>query len=163
MSDSMRETGIVVRGEVVDHRDARIDELERENRRLNSALAQALSDVRTAEARMGRAVSTLRKQLSPLYRALADVFGELDQIGDTAPPEMRASSGNAAAYEQWKQKLGKACARVIDALLTHGPLDNKALVLATGYDRTTLPRPIAKLRQAGLLLTRDGKYVLREL
>lgn len=161
-------TDIAVRGEVIDGTDARLLDrihiLEMENEDLRLKLREAERQVRLAKSIADAATRRLRQVLSPLYQALQQVFGELDVINPDGPDATStATPANARAYEPWKQKLGKTCAKVIDALLEHGPLDNKALVLATGYDRTTLPRPIAKLRQAGLLLTRDGKYELRQL
>lgn len=149
-------------GQVIDPRDERIAELEEQMQTLTDKLDYARRQLAQAQVEATHATRNLRKQLSPLYRALQEVFGELDTIGGGGDNEAAAPASHQA-YEQWKRKLGAAEGRIIDALLAHGPMDSKALVIATGYHRTTLPRPIAKLRQAGLLLTRDGKYVLREL
>lgn len=154
-----------IEGEV-DNRDELIEKLQQENDDLRKQLREAERQVRLAKSIADNATRRLRTVLEPLYRALQQVFGELDVIN----PESESSGSygfdtrNRAVWESWKSKLGKTCATVIDALLEYGPLDSKALVVATKLNRTTLPRPLGVLRKAGLLTPRsDGKYELRQL
>jgi len=156
----------------VDARDQEIESLRSEVRRLHRAVNDA--DVKAARARedADRALSALRRQLSPLYRALQAVFGELDAAGvtdassassptagETAPPNARAS----AVWEAWKAKLGPSCAKVIDALLLHGEMNTTQLAIAVGMSRKPIPNLIYKLNQAGLITKNGGRFSLKTL
>lgn len=64
-----------------DERGREIAELRAENQRLARALEDANMRANRAREDADRALSALRRQLSPLYRALQAVFGELDAAG----------------------------------------------------------------------------------
>lgn len=143
-------------------------EMMRELREENKRLARALQDANLRADRAGedstRALAALRKQLSPLYRALQAVFGELDAagIGDTAP----VGNGDprvSAVWDSWKSRMGGSYAKVIDALLTHGELNTQQLSVVVGLHRTTIPALIHKLNKNGLINKNGGKFSLKPL
>ena len=115
-----------------------------------------------------RAVGMLRRQLSPLYRALQAVFGELDLVA-AAEPESAASSPSPAAprtsavWEAWKSRLPPACGKVIDALLTHGELNSVQIKVAARLGTSTVSDAISKLNKAGLIDKNGGRYSLKKL
>ena len=119
---------------------------------------------------MERGLVELRRQLTPLYRALQSVFGELDATGvevgnasasphDVAAPDARVK----AVWDSWKSRLGDGCAKVIDALQLHGPMNTQQLAVVTGYHRTTIPTYIYKLNKAGLLNKTGGLFSLKQI
>jgi uncharacterized protein DUF87 len=127
-----------------------IDRLREENRAI-------IESHRT----LSKIVHSLRVRFEPEYNDLKNLFGDLDAAGAngrTAP-----SKGNAAAYEVWKQKLGKGPAAIIDALLERGPMNKTALITWTGLSRETI-RIYTQKMMAGNLMTKDGDtYRLNDL
>src|SRR5439155_3073729 len=123
-------------------RDARVERLTQENialrddlseaRRTINALESELEAVRSANA---RAVQALRRQLTPMYRALQALFGELDAVApEGIPEESAATAGNpkvAAVWQSWIQKLPGKRAEIIKALLEHGEMTVAQLRIAT--------------------------------
>lgn len=157
----MIETGLVVRGEIVDPRDEEITALEGEVKRLRRELAIANGEIAKAKDDATRALGQLRKQLSPLYRSLQMVFGELAAAGvDDAPTSTTSSPHVSAVWESWKSRMGSA-AKIIDALLLHREMNTQQLAIATGYHRTTIPAMIFKLNKAGLLNKNGGRFSLK--
>jgi chromosome segregation ATPase len=164
-------------GEVVetdDPRDTRIEQLEREARTLRRSLADAELQASRAREDADRALSRLRTQLSPLYRALQAVFGELDAAGVTEDARTSVAASGAAVpsgadprvaavWEAWKSRLGGGCAKVIDALLLHSDLNTQQLAIAIGLHRTTIPALIHKLNKAGLINKNGGRFSLKQL
>ena len=69
-----------LRGEVVDDRETEAERLRADNVRLRRELTIANGEIARAKADAARALGALRKQLTPLYRALQAVFGELDVV-----------------------------------------------------------------------------------
>ena len=159
------------RGIVVED-DPRDQELERLRLKLRQAERDAVDAERMAErAREDahRALSMLRTQLGPLYRALQAVFGELDAAGIDDVEPGRASNGQpvanqreAAVWASWKGKLG-AAGKLIDALLLHKEMNTQQLAIATGLHRTTIPKHIYTLNKAGLLNKNGGRFSLKPL
>ena len=158
---------------VFDHtrRDAN-DEAMRELREENKTLARALQDANLRADRASedaqRAMGALRKQLTPLYRALQAVFGELDAAGisDVAAsaPSGAPDTRVKAVWDSWKQKLGGTVAKGIDALLLHGELDTAQLAIAAGVDKRTVTNTIVyKLHGAGLINKNAGRFSLKPL
>jgi len=174
---SGKEQGLARLGDIidaeVDPRDDRIDDLERQVARLRGELSDARHELTRVREDSNRALTALRQQLSPLYRALQRVFGELDAAGvaDVAPqasaPTAPASAATAdsrtmAVWESWKSKLG-AAGKLIDALLVHGEMNTQQLAIATGLHRTTIPKHIYTLNKAGLLNKNGGRFSLKPL
>ena len=150
-----------------DQRDLEIERLRASLRQEARQRADAERAAERAREDAQRALSMLRTQLGPLYRALQAVFGELDAAGVTSeresgPQATAAPSQHSAVWEAWKAKLGSA-GKVIDALLLHKEMNTQQLAIATGLHRTTIPALIYKLNQAGLLNKRDGKFSLKPL
>ena len=156
-----------------DPRDRALETLKAENRRLQRSLTDA--DLRADRARedADRALANLRRQLSPLYRALQMVFGELDaagvtepaaaSIGAATPPPAGTDPRIAAIWDSWKARLGPGCARIIEALLLHPELNTTQLAIAGGMNRNTVPNLIYKLNQAGLINKTSGRFSLKAL
>lgn len=149
--------------------EAEIKELRDENKKLARALADANVRAERAEEDAARALTALRRQLTPLYRALQAVFGELDAagVGDEPQASVPSSAGapNArvsAVWASWKEKMG-AAGKVIDALLLHKELNTQQLAIACGIDRTTVPNYIHKLTKAGLINKNGGRFSLKQL
>jgi len=133
--------------------------LRQENHELRQRLSEAERDVARARDEATSAVSALRQQLSPLYKALRMVFGEMDAISD----EGASTHSTNTVWEQWKQKLDKGSAKVIDALLTHKRMTRRQIAVATGYSPQNISNIISKLNKASLV-TKDGDLIsLRSL
>lgn len=158
-----RSTDIVIRGDIVDSRDELIEQLQRENDDLRRHLRDAEAKARQANVNVAHAMGNLRKQLSPLYRALQGVFGELESIGEGDATGGDIDPRTAQVWASWKSKLGTTCAKVIDALLTHGPMRNQALAIATGLNRNTVSNAVVTMNKAGLITKRDGQIGLKQL
>lgn len=152
-------------------RDLELDNLRAEKRRLERAVSDA--EMRAARARedADRALSNLRWQLGPLYRALQAVFGELDAAGVSDGPAAQTPTSTSAVetrvsvvWQSWKTKLGGTVAKGIDALLLHGDLDTQQLAIAAGVDKRTVTNTIVyKLNGAGLINKNGGRFSLKQL
>ena len=152
-------------GDVETPEQARILDLEAEVVSLKDALASAQADVQRERRQTAQAVGSLRRQLTPLYRALQGLFGELDQLHDDAPSQVAANAPDArvaAVWASWKSKMGTASV-VIDALLLHGEMNTQQLAIACGKDRTTIPAYIMKLNKAGLINKNGNRFSLKSL
>lgn len=147
--------------------DQEIQRLTDENRRLR----RQLSDTEIARDRAvedaSRALGALRRQLSPLYRALQAVFGELDAAGveDVAVPAPAVPGSPAATapvdWAAWKQKFGptSAPARILQAIEEHGPLNQTQLKTAAKLGSTSVFESCKRLVNLSILEKRaDGRY-----
>jgi len=101
-----------------------------------------------------RATIEIRRQLSPLYGALKQLFGELDTFGTDAPTMNGNQPIPSSVYDAWKQRLPPACGRVIDALLVQ-PMGYGQLKNYCKMGASTLDQALAKLR-ANNLIEKDG-------
>lgn len=153
---------MVLHGEVEDSRDERIRELLEENRELRDNLRNANAAATHAKRDVERAVAALRTQLKPLHLALKAVFGEIDAIGGDDSPQA-ANPRVAAVWENWKQKLPGATAKIIDALQLHGEMNGQQLAIAIGCHRNSIPQLIYKLNKAGLIQKNGGRFSLKSL
>lgn len=158
---------MVIHG-TADTRDDQIAALRAEVRDLRGQLANAQADVEDAKREAAHALSALRKQLSPLYRALQAVFGELDAAG--VREDVSSSGGPAgidsrvaSVWAAWKEKLPGAPARIIDALLVHGDLNTTQLAIAAKMDKRTVNNAIYKMNTAGLINKNAGRFSLKPL
>lgn len=150
--------------------DDEIKELREENKKLARALQDANVRAQRAEEDTARALTALRRQLTPLYRALQAVFGELDAagIGDDAQaatgPQTSAARPSPV-WDAWKNRLSASCGKIIDALLIHGALNVEAIVVATGITRKqTIYDSMHAMKKAGII-NKDsaGAYSLKQL
>lgn len=158
---------------VIEPPDQEVERLQAENRKLKRQLSDAETEGARAREDADRALGMLRKQLSPLYRALQAVFGELDAAGvgtyehpDPVPSSMGAQPTRVAAvWESWKLKLGatSAPARVIDALLIHGAMNVPQLKVAGKMANQTVYDAVSKLNKLGLIDKNGGRYSLKQL
>lgn len=121
------------------------------------------SDLRQARAERDRAVAvvtTLRKQLAPLYHALQKVFADTESVQASGGVDER----ELTVWNRWKEKLPPGCGKIIDALLTHGrPMNTTQLSIATGLRRASIPNLIVMLKKAGLITKENGSFTLTKL
>jgi hypothetical protein len=143
----------------------RVTELQRENdslktqiRELNIALTREQEQRMTIES----GALSLRSALSPLYRALQHVFGDLDAMGIQGT-QAAAAPQHKAVWENWKQKLGGLPARAIDALLLHGAMNRTQLRIQLGCANGSVTNVIVALNKAGLIDKNGSKVSLKEL
>jgi chromosome segregation ATPase len=150
-------------------KDRKISELEAELRQVRRELADAELEASRAREDSSRALSMLRGQLSPLYRALQAVFGELDAAGvsDTSSRSDRdqpmQSERVSAVWEAWKKKLPPGCGKIIDALLIHSDLNGTQICVAAQIGKGSLHGLIYKLNKAGLINKNGGRFSLKQL
>lgn len=162
--------------EAGDARDDQIDALERQVAKLRGELSDTRHELTRVREDSNRALTALRQQLSPLYRALQRVFGELDDAGvaDVAGPAAAsqgfspaAVSGSdakvAAVWAAWKLKVSPACGKVIDALLEHGELNSVQIKVAARLGTSTVSDSIWKLNKLGLITKNGGRISLKAL
>lgn len=147
----------------VDDRDETILRLRTQLRESETARLTEQGRANAIEA----GVRDLRESLAPLYRALRQVFGEIEAMGITSntPASAAAQSDSrvTAVWESWIQRLGEGPGKVIRALLLHREMNTQQLAIATGYHRTTVPTYIHKLKTAGLINKNGDKFSLKEL
>lgn len=143
-------------------------ELRREIERLVNELRfsqAALQQLQEESQAKTKAIASLRRQLSPLYRALQGVFGELEHF-DMEIDEM-AVRERAAGNSKWdaiKQRLAPRLQAAIDVFLAQGGLTNSQLAVALKMNRTNCSNNVsgALLRQ-GLLVKNGNTLSLKQL
>lgn len=145
-----------------------IESLHRDLYASNRQLAETeetLRQERLKLAALERGVGELRIVLTPLYQGLCHIFGEIAAtgIGEQSVHASSTAPKNAAAWEQWKQRLGGATARAIDALMVHGEMNQTQLRIILGCATRTVTNVVAALNQAKLIDKREGKIRLKEL
>ncbi len=146
--------------------EGRVDDPYQTIESLTEELSQRDAELR-AERRKNAGVEAgvrdLRGILGPLYKALRLVFGEIEAMGVTDGANGAASPRNSAAWEQWKQRLGGATARAIDALMVHGEMNQTQLRIILGCATRTVTNVVAALNQAKLIDKNGGKISLKQL
>jgi chromosome segregation ATPase len=146
---------------------SQIESLQRELYQRNQQLTEAeeaLRKERQKSASLERGMAELRTVLTPLYQGLCHIFGQIEAVGvETGGLDARPAPKNAAAWEQWKQRLGGATARAIGALMVHGEMNQTQLRIILGCATRTVTNVVAALNQAKLIDKRDGKIRLKEL
>lgn len=141
----------------VDTRDALISGLKEQVRNLQ----EDLRNERAKNVGVSEGVRDLKRSLLPLYGALQKIFGDMEPMGTNDVPA--ATTKNAAAWEQWKQRLGGATARAIDVLMVHGEMTQGQLRIILGCATRTVQNVVVALNSAKLIDKRDGKIRLKEL
>lgn len=139
-------------------------DLYERNRQLEEA-EQALRSERQKTAAVERGVAELRTVLTPLYQALAHIFGEMG-VAEGAASSTAPTARVSVAWESWKQKLGpnSAAAKIIDILMIHGELTHTQLRIHIGTSRMqTVYDAVSKLNKAALLNKNGDKFSLKEL
>jgi hypothetical protein len=148
----------------------RVHEIQKEMDELRNQLDDAQADARTERRKreaMERGVGELRTVLSPLYQALAHIFGEIDVMGISEVASSPAASGvdprKAAVWEDWKRKISPIAGRFIDALLLHGELTQTQLRLHAKCAAGSVPGVVSQLWKNGLINKNGGRISLKEL
>ena len=143
----------------------RVDSLEQDLRQAKAEVIRLRASSDTATM----AITELRRQLGPLYRALRAVFGEIELVAgkDDAPtsPSPSPSSDNGSQSSRWdaiKRGLAPRLAQAIDILLTHGAKTNSQLAAAMKMDRTNCNNNVTlKLKQMGLIVKNGNEYSVK--
>ena len=146
----------------IDDRDDIIEGLREKNRRLDEALRLERNKAGQAES----GVKGLRRLLTPLYRALQQVFGEIDAMGIADAPTA-AVTANGAEDPRWrsfKERFPDTPAEIVDALLTHRQMSITELSGLLKAHYNTVNKALATLTKAGAVVKdggRNGKYSLK--
>lgn len=133
-----------------------------------SDLKDALRDERERSATAFRSMARLKSALSPFYKALQMIFGELDDVDGDQGGAAAGSSAAAnqpvseAAYRAWKDRLPPSCGKIIDALLVQ-PLNNSQLKTLCKLGTSTVIEAIGILKKNNLVDKQDGLNRLRRL
>jgi len=150
----------------VDRRDQTIATLRQQLVDLTDQLTEAqteLERLRSFSINGRRAVDNLRRQLSPLYKALRDVMEEMEDVSPSdAESKAPVPDRKRAVWDSWKSRFPSS-AKIIDALMLHGEMTTQQLAIAVGLHRTTIPAHIYKLKQAGLINKNGDKFSLKEI
>lgn len=152
--------------------ELRITELETQLRHAERRADDAIRETKRAQEDAQRALSMLRTQLGPLYRAMQAVFGELDAAGVTE--ERQTVTGgdekmhfntpkNTPVWNAWKERFPPAVGKVIDALLLHGEMNQGQLKIACRIGSSTVTDCVSKLNKAGLINKNGGRVSLKAL
>lgn len=151
--------------EVVSDPNDEIESLHQEISDLRRELSAARREAQDAKRETAHALGALRKQLSPLYRALQLVFGELDAAGidDTASSPVSGNSRTAAVWQAWKDRIGGQPAKLIDAFLLHGEMTSGQIAIAIGIDPKNVAQVVHKLNKASLIQKNGNKFSLKQL
>lgn len=154
--------------------EGRVDDRDETILRLRTQLRESETARLTEQGRANAieaGVRELRDSLAPLYRALRQMFGEIEAMGvgstqGTQGAPVATNPRSSAAWDSWKQKLGanSAAARIIDFLMVHGELTHTQIRIHLGTNRMqTVYDAVSKLNRAGLLNKNGDKFSLKEL
>lgn len=147
----------------VDHRDRLIRELQDENRDLRAEVSELRREIESVKRDNSRAVDSLRHVLTPLYRALRAVFGEIEAIGgeEDAPA---VPTAKAQVWKSYINKLGGLQGKFIEAMLTHGEMTAAQLRVVASCATSSVHPTLSQLNKLGLVRkTAHGRYALKEL
>lgn len=158
----MSEHALIVRDGIVDDRD-QIEAMQDTIARLRRELAAERQERARDKAASSRALSALRTQLTPLYRALQGVFGKMESAGIEDGSAPLPDSRTGAIWQSWKTRLGPQCGKIIDALLLQPDMNTTQLAIAIGTHRNNITNLIFKLNKAGLLNKSGGRFSLKSL
>jgi len=162
---------LLLEGISPDPQDARADavrDLRDKIDELGSRLDQAREEARQWHEKYEQAymaLAKLRRTLNPLYSSLQTLFGDLALVsdygaGETVPAQPAApvqDDRTKAVWDAWKTKLGRNCARIIDALLVHGSLTSTQISVTTGIHLSNVPKSIYVMNRAGIINKEGGK------
>lgn len=142
------------------------------NRNLTRELSESLDENEQLRKRVAQAdapVARLREKLQPFYQLLQAIFDDIEDIG---PPDSSSSQSSAAgldartaaAWEEWKQRMPGAPAKIIAALQKHGSADTSQLCILIGTTRRqTVHDAVHKLNSSGLINKNGGRFSLKGL
>jgi hypothetical protein len=135
-------------------------QLEDELRRVRTELGESMAE----RDKLQRAITILRRQLSPLHHALRAVFGEIElAIGEedlSRPQPGQAMDGPAIPsannsdprWESYKTSFPGVAAQIIDALLAHPQMTYMQLKGLLRRDYNTIKTAAVKLKNAGAIV-----------
>jgi hypothetical protein len=150
-----------------DDREERIAELEDEIRELKADLRRAQRAAQDAEAHAVAVFAPLRQQLTPFYRMLQSIFGDLDAAGVVDAPSAAGGRASAAVavWDAWKARLPGGPAKIIDTFLAHQnrEMNIQQLAMASGIHRNSIPNMMTKLNKAGLIQKNGRQFCLKAL
>jgi len=158
----------LLNGEVEDPRDEEIRQLREENDALQMMVRdseRAAQDAKQQQRDYAAALARLKRQLSPLYQALCQVFGDLDAAGVEdiiGPREQATHTRGSAVWDEWKARLGPGCTKVIDVLLLGGEMTIAAISIAGKMGKRQVYEATAKMGQVGILVRNGGKFSLKQ-
>lgn len=145
----------------VDERDGTIAALEQEVERLEGDLGIARAEVAHLRKENARAVSALRRQLSPLHQALRQVFGEMDALGTDEPG---SPDGKTDKWNVIKQRLTPRLREAVDILQLQGTMRRTQLATALKMDYSNCTKNvIGVLIRQGWVVDNGGNLSLKEL
>lgn len=142
--------------------------LQRSYAQLDEALRlvrNELGQARAENERLQHSMNNLRQTLTPLHRALALVFGEIEagagpEHAYTGKSPIREAK--AQIWESWKTRLGGMQAKAIDALLGQD-MTRTQLRIAVGCGSTSITDVIYKLNKAGLIEKNGSVISLKKI
>lgn len=134
------------------------DDLRDRVAELENEVASLRHEIKT----MGREnAKVIARLLSPLWKALEPIFGELADVGvaEAAPPNSRAT-----AWESVKARLQPRHRQVIDVLLLQGEMTRRQIssAIQMNYNNCT-NNVIGPLLRQGWLIEVGGKIALKQL
>ena len=153
----------LLEGAVMPDVDDELRDLREQNRQLSVLLRDARTETAIAQRESARALGALRQQLSPLYRALQAVFGEIDAAGIADDGAAPANPRIAAVWESWKQKMGGHAGQIIGVLQLHREMTAQQIAIAIGIHKKNVPQLVHKLKKNGLINKNGDKFSLKEL
>ncbi len=130
--------------------------------RATESLVGRIEGLQQRLVKVERDNAVLLKLLSPLYKGLCPVFGDVEpvmELGDTG----NGSTANASVWAAWKQRLTPNAGKIIDALLTHRELSSTQIAIATGIAGGNVAKYVYELNKAGLINKAGGKIALKQI
>jgi chromosome segregation ATPase len=140
--------------------NGQIDTRDQEIEQLRAQLQQAFEDLRQERMRttsIEAGVRELNHVITPLYRVLQKIKGEIDEI---LPSEEAPQS--SARWNSWKQRMPGRPAEFIDLLLVHKSMTIKQFMAAAHCGQDAAYKTVSKLGQAGITVSAGGRYSLKE-
>jgi hypothetical protein len=155
----MSTRGMLLEGHV-DERDSTISKL----RQIIKDRDEEIHSLRAEVNRLRNDISIepLRQVLTPLYRSMQRLFGEMDKI-DGGGTQATNTNGDNSKWDFWKRRYPGRIAEAIDILMLQ-PMNTKQLSHALKCDpRTLTSKVIYPMNQSGLLNKSGGMFSLKQL
>lgn len=150
---------LLLNGEV-DTRNEEIEQLRGEVERLQDELEVARMAAKNAEKQASRAVAALRQQLTPLYRGLQLLFGEMDKF----VPESNSPAENGSKWDSIKARLAPRLREAIDLLQLQGQMKRTQLASALKMDYSNCTKNVVGvLKSQGWIVESGGNISLKQI
>lgn len=142
-----------------------VQQLRADLRELSRKLEHAELEARHTREDMARVLQRLREMTLPFLQLLRAIHGEIDAVAPVSNPPAPVAPQFDPRWEAWKQQLGvgTAPARVIDALLTHGPLNRTQLREAGELGWSSLDAATSRLKNLSLVEKVGDRWRLKPL